>query len=173
MGPFFRTRCRPSRWSTVTTDTGGFMARKHRHIKTRRDVPQSSLTPSALPENFTAIRSNFLFEDRRIFNPEPTVARTPRRVVRLQLPKVPRLVARQATRSPIRRSRNGYVRSAPSPHGYALLKSGRHRGLVFSVPEAVPICVRRKRRREVLLALGKGGGGKRRPRYNKFSNVRC
>lgn len=35
------------------------------------------------------------------------------------------------------------------------------------------LCVRRKVRREVLLALGRGGGGKRRPRRNKWSDVRC
>lgn len=45
--------------------------------------------------------------------------------------------------------------------------------MAFKAPKFVAICVRRKIRREVLLALGRGGGGKRRPRRNAYSNVRC
>lgn len=45
--------------------------------------------------------------------------------------------------------------------------------LAFSNPKFTAICIRRKQRREVLLALGKGGGGKKRPRRNSFSQVRC
>lgn len=43
----------------------------------------------------------------------------------------------------------------------------------FNVPNLVSICVRRKVRREVLLAMGRGGGGKRRPRRNSWSDIVC
>lgn len=46
-------------------------------------------------------------------------------------------------------------------------------GIKFAQPRRVLICLRRHARREVLLALGKGGGGKRRPKRNNFSGVSC
>lgn len=45
--------------------------------------------------------------------------------------------------------------------------------LGFAVPKRVAVCVRRKTRREVLLAKGRGGGRNRRPRRNEWSNVSC
>jgi len=46
----------------------------------------------------------------------------------------------------------------------------------FQHPWQVIICVRRKRRREVMFAIGKAGSGQkrqRRPRRNEWSEVRC
>ena len=43
----------------------------------------------------------------------------------------------------------------------------------FTVPANVVTCVRRKMRREVLFAMGKSGGGKRRPSRTWRSNVKC
>lgn len=43
----------------------------------------------------------------------------------------------------------------------------------FEAPQSVLVCVRRHRRREVLFAKGKGGGGKRPPRRNAFSDISC
>lgn len=45
----------------------------------------------------------------------------------------------------------------------------------FRTPKSVIICVRRKRRTEVLHALGKTGAGvkKRRPRRNWYSSISC
>lgn len=45
----------------------------------------------------------------------------------------------------------------------------------FSIPNHVAICVRRKRRREVLFALGKTGKGSKkfRRRRNYYSGVNC
>lgn len=43
----------------------------------------------------------------------------------------------------------------------------------FAYPKAVPICVRRQQRKEVLLALGYGGGGHRPGRRNFQSEVSC
>lgn len=46
--------------------------------------------------------------------------------------------------------------------------------LGFNVPNDVSICAKRATRKEVLLALGKGGGGPRkRPRRNEWSDVKC
>lgn len=47
-------------------------------------------------------------------------------------------------------------------------------GVRFDVPAKTVICVRRKRRKEVLFAKGKAGAGRKRPpRRNWYSNVRC
>lgn len=44
----------------------------------------------------------------------------------------------------------------------------------FREPDRVFICARRKQRREVLMATGRGGGRhSRKPRRNRWSDVRC
>lgn len=43
----------------------------------------------------------------------------------------------------------------------------------FAVPERVALCVRRKRRKEVLHALRKVGRGHKRAKWNEWSKVRC
>jgi len=45
--------------------------------------------------------------------------------------------------------------------------------VAFDVPSRVLICVRRKVRKEVIHAIGKGGSGNRKPRRNDFSDVSC
>lgn len=46
--------------------------------------------------------------------------------------------------------------------------------IAFANPRRVLVCLRRKARREVLLALGQGGGRKgRKPRRTEYSDVRC
>lgn len=46
--------------------------------------------------------------------------------------------------------------------------------LKFHQPERIAICVRRKQRKEVLFAKKKAGKrGQRKPRFNKWSKVRC
>lgn len=45
--------------------------------------------------------------------------------------------------------------------------------VAFAAPKRVLVCVRRKIRKEVILATGKGGGSHRKPRRTEFSNVRC
>lgn len=46
-------------------------------------------------------------------------------------------------------------------------------GVTFAVPQRVAICVRRKRRKEVIFAKGVGGSKTRKPRRTEFSDVRC
>lgn len=43
----------------------------------------------------------------------------------------------------------------------------------FKAPKKVLICIRRKRRKEVLFAFKKTKGGSRRHRRNYFSDIRC
>lgn len=45
--------------------------------------------------------------------------------------------------------------------------------VAFAVPRNIALCVRRKVRKEVIFATSGGGAGKRRPRRNQFSDVRC
>lgn len=68
----------------------------------------------------------------------------------------------------------------PQDHPYGEINAKRWRTVSkrvgFHAPWQVIICVRRKRRREVLHALNKTGAGKgrqRRPVRNTFSEVRC
>lgn len=100
--------------------------------------------PSRSPVDLTEV------EDYRVFTPDPvrTAKSSRRSVVRLQL--------------------------APAP-GRPV--SGRPfsdvQALMFRQPKHVLVCVRRKSRREVLMALGKGGRGNRRGRRSYWSDVRC
>lgn len=45
--------------------------------------------------------------------------------------------------------------------------------LQFATPKKVALCVRRKRRKEVIHATGKAGKRTRKPRYNHWSKVKC
>lgn len=42
-----------------------------------------------------------------------------------------------------------------------------------ALPKNTLVCVRRKIRKEVILATGKGGSKRKRPRFNKNSHIRC
>lgn len=46
-------------------------------------------------------------------------------------------------------------------------------GVKFKVPSKTVICIRRKMRKEVILALGHSGKGGKKRRRNWYSNVRC
>lgn len=46
--------------------------------------------------------------------------------------------------------------------------------IAFTAPKQTLVCIRRKRRKEVLHALNKTGrGGQKKPRRSPFSNTRC
>lgn len=94
-------------------------------------------------------------EDRRTFYPSRIrpVRMLQRRQARITLAAVPKRAARHLAR--------GRRLKAPT-------------GLFFSHPRSVLVCVRRKVRREVILASGKGGRRRRRrARFNENSFVRC
>lgn len=51
---------------------------------------------------------------------------------------------------------------------------GPHPGLTFAAPNKVLLCVRRKRRKEVMFAKNKAGKrGQRKPRRNYWSSISC
>lgn len=59
----------------------------------------------------------------------------------------------------------------PSPAVHPTGSRGER--LSFSLPQSVMVCVRRKQRREVLLALGRGGAKHKPPKWNEESHIRC
>lgn len=128
------------------------MARKKRNRTTQRDV-----FPIATPVLRTTpiIPTRPLVSDRRLYHPDKpfeapySVRRKYRRIVEDVRPKLAR-----------KSSGNAGVRRSV---------------LRFSVPRKVEMCVRRKRRREVLFALGRTGRGARRRhrRRNYYSSISC
>lgn len=116
-----------------------------------RDLEQLVRVLPDLPINSPVVRSPLVeVEDYRLFTPDPVrKAKSSRRSsVSLQLaPAIGRPVSGRPF-SDVQR-------------------------LMFRAPKYVLVCVRRKQRKEVLFALGKGGRGNRRGRRNFFSDVRC
>lgn len=99
------------------------------------------------------------FEDRRRWHPEPEVLRP---AVTVPMSRAGLVVAPTPHRQARPRQAKRYQVKFPSPR------------IAFKTPDAVVICVRRKRRREVLHALGKAGRrGQRKPRRNEWSDISC
>lgn len=122
------------------------MARRRRDKKSKtRDVRTiTNDTLRSLPNRSPLPFDLSVIEDLRQFHPRPDLV-SPRPL--LTFPK-PRVVARQAYKKPT--------------------------VLGFDVPANVLVCVRRKMRKEVLHAFNKAGkGGQKRPRRNRFSDLRC
>lgn len=125
-----------------------YLPRDRRSIATA--LPQEVLDPvgflsRAVPAFVSSVRSKLdEFEDRR-FVLDDAPARSTRRVVQIG------------------------IRPRPSRRSVERTWSAIH----FKYPVHTLICVRRKRRRQVLFAKGRGGGGKRPPKYNSYSHVRC
>lgn len=94
--------------------------------------------------------------DHRLFNGSSRVDSLPHRKV--------------LTRFPVKVSPD-LVMAPPSPAVHPTGKSAEH--LSFILPRSVMVCVRRKQRREVLLALRRGGSGNRRPKWTEESYIRC
>lgn len=75
----------------------------------------------------------------------------------------------QVARKPVKRQ----SRVIASPVNQVVPDGRRSEYLRFAVPSQVLICVRRKQRRQVLFALGKGGSGHRNPKWKAESRIRC
>lgn len=136
------------------TDKGGKVARKHRKRDDRdtREVSTPSLAPQKLREKTLKYRLNEIIrslEDRRRFTPE--IARPARALYRSST----RLVPYE------NRNRKQQTKSWPSNR------------IAFAVPQHVAVCVRRKERREILFAHGKGGGKVKPGRWSEFSDITC
>lgn len=103
-----------------------------------------------------------VFEDRRAFHPDPLIR---------PAFSVPRMASRLVVHPNVNRTS-----SSTHTVGSPLRGSLSHR-IGFEVPRQVVVCVRRKRRREVMHALGKAGRGGvgrgRRRRTNEFSEIGC
>ena len=117
--------------------------------KRPRVLPTNARSPlRSLPRPLVAPLTNY--EDRRAYHPISRAFRPafsiPRaaRIIRAVEPKAPRLWSAQTKST-----------------------------LAFAEPRRVLVCLRRQVRKEVLLALGKGGGGKRKPRRNHLSEISC
>lgn len=127
------------------------MARRRRKRIQRRDAKVStpSLTVRLSRSKPVAVLELRPVEDRRRFHPLG-VYRPARRIDG-------RAVSRHVVDD--RRSRGRYLPTK----------------IKFAVPRATAICIRRRRRKEVLHAkqLVGGGRGRRAPRRNWFSEVRC
>lgn len=142
---------------------------KRRSSRGRRDPPQIAnqrltvLTPLVSPSNPYSLLSEI--EDRRNWHPDGEVRpaasfSTPNH--RLQYP--------EPKKTPRNRDKFGQLRQA---RVRALPLSSN---VQFSDSRNVLICVRRKQRKEVMHALkkvGRGKGGRKKPRRNYYSNVRC
>lgn len=98
-----------------------------------------------------------VFEDRRTFHPERD-----QRPARSFSKALHRLVVKEPLRNPDRfASLRAFPASIPTRIG-------------FEDPKRVLICVRRKRRKEVLHALKKTGrGGQKKPRRSWYSSISC
>lgn len=137
--------------------------KRRRDVSTVANSPYRSGLPdrefTLLPDFFHSVRAPLTeVADRRLWSPEPILD---------DLPRTPRQVSSIGPAQPVRKQARRAKRSSLSTAMWA------RPVMAFNTPELVSVCVRRKRRREVLLALGKGGGGKRRGRRNVFSKVRC
>lgn len=119
------------------------MARRRSNTRVRVSVPDAFYSPIRVR---TALQ---LLEDRRLFHPDAEL-RAPRSFF-----TKPRLVIPPA-KQPLR---NGAMFTSPK--------------IGFEVPRNVAICVRRKTRKEVIIAkrLARNGGGAK--HRNIWSNVKC
>lgn len=127
----------------------------------RRDLftpkPLSIARPVGLPALSSRPVNLSLFEDRRVFHPlgpARPVFSLPKSAAVVRVPGPPRT----------RTNLNGA--KARTPKLYQLQ---------FSVPTKVALCVRRKRRKEILHAKGVAGSKKRMrsPRRNYWSSISC
>jgi len=135
--------------------------RSHRKRQRTRDIPTiaSDTLSSLLQPEYVAVRSvsSWLqdIDDRRMFHPldefRPAKSVMYRDATQLVVPNVNK------------------------PQKQSNLLSSLPASVQFNAPHSVALCVRRKRRREVLFARGVGGGRqwKRRARWSEFSEVKC
>lgn len=123
---------------------------KHRYA-TR--APRHRLDPVTFKPNIglQILRDLQAIQDRRTWRPEPKHARP---VVTITVGQAARLTLRQ-----------------PSKYNAPSQTKAR---IAFQEPDRLPVCIRRKERREVIFAAGKAGKkGQRPPRKNQWSEIQC
>lgn len=139
----------------------------------RRDVSNNPIANHRLPTRgfpqldlIDYLNDLRTVEDRRTYHPEgdSRAARTVRGDSYYSLNSVPNQSSSRSTSVSLNSS-GGRVR-----HTSPRLPEALH----FSVPQDVLVCVRRKKRKEVLHALKKTGkSGQKRPRRNYYSDIHC
>lgn len=128
------------------------MAKKSRTSRPGSAIPQRSLARGLLPWTSRPVNLS-LFQDLRTWHPEgparPAFAK-PRSAARIVVSRGRQDRARRMGESP-------------------------HPGLSFAAPDKVVLCVRRKRRKQVLFAKKKTGKGSRakKRRRNYWSSISC
>jgi len=126
---------------------------KRRRRRDREDIIDISNTPvlRSIIHELTKSSHTFLrsLEDRREFHPGLT---RPARAFRRRAAQV------DVPRKPIHRAK--HLAASPITN------------LKFVDPSRVAVCIRRKQRREVILASGRGGRT-RKPRYSEYSDIKC
>lgn len=133
------------------------MAKKSKPTGRDLFIPSPIARAPALPRFPVSPVNLALFEDRRSFHPlgpyRPAFS-LPRSAAVVRVPQAPRT----------RKSVDGAKARTHSPQT-----------LVFSAPDRVLICVRRKRRKQVLHAKGVAGSKKRmhKPKRNYWSSISC
>lgn len=175
MGGLFLLTSRPIHWPTVLTDT---MARRKRPPSThRRDL---SRVANRVPEAFSASPDAVVDLKPLRLRFSPLVRSRPSTDVedhRRHQPDhwhVPRTISGRRAHVHLPKVKKPATRSVGRLHRLARLSIATvNQQLKFRSPKHVQLCVRREQRREVLLAKGRGGGRHRRPKRNRFSNVRC
>jgi len=139
----------------------GRSGRPDQSTRRTRDVPiiaspeVLSFEPDLSPRSVREVTR----ADRRMWDPDPV------RPVRTSSG----IVARTTHKPPAKPARASQKPPAFSVPSYPTFVPQRGRKRPLHVPE----CHRRKQRREVIFARGKGGGGHKRPRWSSLSHVRC
>lgn len=132
------------------------MRRRRRHV---------SITVNALPtwdaSDQLLTEGDELLDDLRTWHPD--TIREP-----LTILGEPSIIEWDAP-TPSRRRSSGL----PAPIHQPWQRVGNNPVGRFTAPDTVSVCVRRKTRREVLFASGRGGRNKRKRHYNQNSKVRC
>lgn len=125
--------------------------RRSRNISRRDPLPIANPRLPAYKFNKRTISDLRGIEDLRLFH--PVSHRFPISTVRRSDPVIK-----------ARNARSQAILSSPPPRPH----------FAFNAPDSVLVCVRRKRRKEVLHAFGRTGSrGQRRPRFNSNSSISC
>lgn len=145
---------------TRQRDTFDIASRRLRDVDTTVHLPTFRRGPDLSP-----------FEDRRFWDPlgDFRPARTLNRRSAATIVEMPAALFSEAQRAG---HLGGSSSSHPSRRGPSTFSS--RSVFRFRVPEKVAICVRRKRRKEVLFAKRRTGKGSRSPKHrNYYSEVSC
>lgn len=133
--------------------------RKNQNQRQRRDALTRIAKPQGLPLSRLATPL-VMIEDRRSYHPDGYVR--PLRTLSTSRHRLTSRTVVHATRSTAKRN---------LPNLFSL-KNDR---IAFQAPDKLLVCIRRKRRKEVIHATGQAGSrrAQKTPRYNQWSSIVC